>query len=128
MRSRARADSPIALTRTRCICADQAPAQKKSMRSTPRFRFFPATTSEFPSASSDVDTGFESRAVAQLTQKLKRGHCHSVVSLRCNFYFATQKTFTHRSRCSREKGRFDLTTLYPVLLMTMWTTSRLTPL
>jgi hypothetical protein len=72
------------------------------MRSMPPFRFFPATTSAFPSATSDVTSiSTSSRAtLAQSSLHKNRNASAAIVSSFCGatFIFATQKTFSRHLR------------------------------
>src|ERR1700694_198536 len=105
MPSRAPAGLPTAPTRTRSICADLAPALKKSMLSMHPFRFFPATTSAFRSATSNVSSTFVASRTLHVdsTRREDVRRCHSVVSLQCKF-FCGAETFSRHSRCKSRKG------------------------
>ncbi len=93
----------------------------------PPFRFFPATTSAFRSATFNLfDILCFENIARRLDTTCRRRRCHSVVSLQCKF-FAARKLFLATRVANRGRGPPNLTTQRSVL-MTMWTTSRLAPL
>src|SRR6266404_5712101 len=96
--------SPTAPMRTRSIYADPVPARKKSMLSMHPFRFFPATTFAFRSATFNLfDILCFENIARRLDTTCRRRRCHSVVSLQCKF-FCGAETFSRYSRCKSWKG------------------------